>query len=228
MLLLAPSMLVPCLRHHGVKVWDTLAIGEYLHEIKPKAGLLPADRAARAHCRAVCGEMHSGFVVAALGAADEPEGALPRLQGVEPGAERHRARARDLERVPGHLRRALPVRRAQHGRCDVRAGGDPRCTPTTCASPTRPAPPTASASWRCPKCRSGSPPPSSSPRTSTSSRWSSDQAPQPLDTGTSHTGVDVDGVEVGRADDLQVFHVRRVVEQVVHARPGAGARSRRH
>jgi glutathione S-transferase len=62
MLLLAPSMLVPCLRHQGVKVWDTLAIGEYLHEIKPKAGLLPADRAARAHCRAVCGEMHSGFV----------------------------------------------------------------------------------------------------------------------------------------------------------------------
>ncbi len=61
MLLLAPSMLVPCLRHNGIKVWDTLAIAEYLHEIKPKAGLLPADRAARAHCRAVCGEMHSGF-----------------------------------------------------------------------------------------------------------------------------------------------------------------------
>lgn len=60
-LLLAPSMLVPCLLHDGVKVWDTLAIGEYLHEIKPKAGLLPANRGARAHCRAVCGEMHSGF-----------------------------------------------------------------------------------------------------------------------------------------------------------------------
>jgi hypothetical protein len=27
MLLLAPSMLVPCLRHQGVKVWDTLAFG---------------------------------------------------------------------------------------------------------------------------------------------------------------------------------------------------------
>lgn len=62
MLLLAPSILVPCLRHQGVTVWDTLAIAEYLHEIKPKAGLLPADRAARAHCRAICGEMHSGFV----------------------------------------------------------------------------------------------------------------------------------------------------------------------
>jgi glutathione S-transferase len=61
MLLLAPSMLVPCLRHNGVKVWDTLAIAEYLNEVKPKAGLLPADRVARAHCRAVCGEMHSGF-----------------------------------------------------------------------------------------------------------------------------------------------------------------------
>lgn len=61
MLLLAPSMLVPCLRHGGVKVWDTLAIAEYLNEVKPKAGLLPADRAARAHCRAVSGEMHSGF-----------------------------------------------------------------------------------------------------------------------------------------------------------------------
>ena len=30
-------------------------------EVKPKAGLLPADAKARAHCRAICGEMHSGF-----------------------------------------------------------------------------------------------------------------------------------------------------------------------
>lgn len=61
MLLLSSSMLVPSLEHNGIKVWDTLAIGEYLHEIKPKAGLLPADARARAHCRAICGEMHSGF-----------------------------------------------------------------------------------------------------------------------------------------------------------------------
>ena len=60
-LLLSSSMLVPSLLHNGIKVWDTLAIGEYLNEIKPKAGLLPADIKARAHCRAVCGEMHSGF-----------------------------------------------------------------------------------------------------------------------------------------------------------------------
>lgn len=61
LLLLSPSFLVPCLEHGPVKVWDTLAIAEYLNEIKPEAGLWPADPAARAHCRAVCGEMHSGF-----------------------------------------------------------------------------------------------------------------------------------------------------------------------
>lgn len=61
MLLLSSSMLVPSLQHNGIKVWDTLAIGEYLNEIKPKAQLLPADAKARAHCRAICGEMHSGF-----------------------------------------------------------------------------------------------------------------------------------------------------------------------
>jgi len=61
MLLLSSSMLVPSLHHNGITVWDTLAIAEYLNEIKPKAHLLPIDAAARAHCRAICGEMHSGF-----------------------------------------------------------------------------------------------------------------------------------------------------------------------
>ena len=61
LLLLAPSVRVPRLSHGKIEVWDTLAIGEYLNEIKPKAGLLPADPAARAHCRSICGEMHSGF-----------------------------------------------------------------------------------------------------------------------------------------------------------------------
>src|ERR1019366_10787211 len=46
---LSPSFLVPCLTHDGIKIWDTLAIGEYLHEILPEAGLLPNARADRAH-----------------------------------------------------------------------------------------------------------------------------------------------------------------------------------
>lgn len=61
-LLLSPSVLVPCLSYDGVRVWDSLAIGEFLNEIAPDKALLPRDRAARAHARAICGEMHSGFV----------------------------------------------------------------------------------------------------------------------------------------------------------------------
>ncbi|HTE13713.1 MAG TPA: glutathione S-transferase family protein [Burkholderiales bacterium] len=60
-LLLAPSVLVPCLEHNGISVWDTMAIAEYLNEVRPNAGLFPKNRAQRAHCRSICGEMHSGF-----------------------------------------------------------------------------------------------------------------------------------------------------------------------
>jgi glutathione S-transferase len=61
LLLLSPSVLVPRLTHGDVIVWDTLAIAAYLHEIAPEAGLLPGEIAARAHCHAISGEMHSGF-----------------------------------------------------------------------------------------------------------------------------------------------------------------------
>ncbi|RZT41375.1 glutathione S-transferase family protein [Cupriavidus agavae] len=91
-LLLSPSFLVPCLRHEGVTVWDTLAIGEYLNEIRPQAGLLPADLATRAHCRAVCGEMHSGF--GAMRAA------LPmNLKGHFPGIKVWSRAQADIDRI---------------------------------------------------------------------------------------------------------------------------------
>lgn len=61
LLLLSPSVLVPRLTHEGASVWDTLAIAEYLNELYPDVGMLPADRLARAHCRSICGEIHSGF-----------------------------------------------------------------------------------------------------------------------------------------------------------------------
>ncbi|HSW21010.1 MAG TPA: glutathione S-transferase family protein [Ramlibacter sp.] len=92
MLLLSSSMLVPSLQHDGVKVWDTLAIGEYLNEVRPKAGLLPADVKARAHCRAICGEMHSGF--AAM------RGALPmNIRARFPGFKIWSRAQADIERV---------------------------------------------------------------------------------------------------------------------------------
>ncbi len=91
-LLLAPSIKVPCLTHDGIEVWDTLAIGEYLNEIRPKAGLLPADRAARAHCRSICGEMHSGF--------SAMRGALPmNLKGHFPAFKVWERARKDIDRV---------------------------------------------------------------------------------------------------------------------------------
>jgi len=61
LLLLSPSILVPSITLDGERVWDTLAIGELLNELAPEAGMLPANIMQRAHCRAICGEMHSGF-----------------------------------------------------------------------------------------------------------------------------------------------------------------------
>ena len=61
LLLLSPSVLVPRLTWQGASVWDTLAIAEFLNERFPEAQMLPADPIARAHCRSISGEIHSGF-----------------------------------------------------------------------------------------------------------------------------------------------------------------------
>lgn len=58
---LSPSRRVPALHVDGEVIWDSLAIGEYLAERYPEAGLLPADPLARARLRSVCAEMHAGF-----------------------------------------------------------------------------------------------------------------------------------------------------------------------
>lgn len=58
---ISPSGLVPCLIHGDVKVWDSLAIAEYLNDLFPEKRLWPAESAARAFARAVSAEMHSGF-----------------------------------------------------------------------------------------------------------------------------------------------------------------------
>jgi glutathione S-transferase len=91
-LLISPTILVPCLRHDGAVIWDTLAIGEYLNEAMPDSGLLPADRIERAHCRSICGEIHSGF--ATLRAS------LPvNLKGHFPGFKIWNRAQADIDRV---------------------------------------------------------------------------------------------------------------------------------
>ena len=58
----SPGGTVPALIDGDVRVWESLAILEYLAEIFPDAGLWPGDKATRAHARAVSCEMHAGFV----------------------------------------------------------------------------------------------------------------------------------------------------------------------
>jgi glutathione S-transferase len=53
---------VPVLLDGETRVWESLAILEYLAERFPDAGLWPKDRAARAHARTIATEMHAGFV----------------------------------------------------------------------------------------------------------------------------------------------------------------------
>lgn len=55
----SPNGRVPVLVDGDIKVWDSLAIAEYLAERHPN--LWPADAAARAHARSACAEMHSSF-----------------------------------------------------------------------------------------------------------------------------------------------------------------------
>jgi glutathione S-transferase len=100
LLLLSPSFLVPCLTHNGVKVWDTLAIAEYLQEVFPQAGLLPRELAARTHCRAISGEMHSGFA--------NLRSALPmNLKAHYPGFKIWAAAQADIDRVTAIWRECL-------------------------------------------------------------------------------------------------------------------------
>src|SRR5207244_12258928 len=52
---------VPILYHGKLKIWDSLAILEYLAETFPEKRLWPQAPSARAIARAVSNEMHSGY-----------------------------------------------------------------------------------------------------------------------------------------------------------------------
>ena len=102
LLLLSPSFLTPCLTYEGIKVWDTLAIAEFLAEIAPEAGLLPHDRAERSLCRSICGEMHSGFA--------NLRAALPmNLKAKHPGFKVWAGAQSDVDRVTAIWRERLAV-----------------------------------------------------------------------------------------------------------------------
>ena len=88
----SPSGRVPVLVHGKARIWDSLAIGEYLAEICPKAGLWPKARPARTRARSISAEMHAGF--AAL------REALPmNVRRSFPGHEYSREVQADINRI---------------------------------------------------------------------------------------------------------------------------------
>ena len=90
----SPSGRVPVLLHLGLAVWDSLAIAEYLNDLKPEAGLWPDSLAARAHARSISAEMHSGF-------ADLRNNMPMNIRASYPGKGMTQAVRADIERVTG-------------------------------------------------------------------------------------------------------------------------------
>ena len=103
---ISPTAKVPLLIHERdgqeVRVWDSLAIGEYLAELFPDKRLWPTDPVARAFARSISAEMHSGFRPLrenlSIALLDRARGRRKRRQG------RHRPGRGDLARGAGDAR----------------------------------------------------------------------------------------------------------------------------
>ncbi len=90
---LSPTGKVPVLHHGAVRVWESLAIIEYVAELFPEKGLWPRDAAARAEARAISMEMLSGFrairnacpmnIRRKPGAIDLPDGVMEDVARIE-------------------------------------------------------------------------------------------------------------------------------------------------
>jgi glutathione S-transferase len=90
----SPSGRVPVLLHRGLAIWESLAIAEYLNDLKPEAGLWPASPAARAHARSISAEMHAGF-------ADLRNNMPMNIRASYPGKGMTPAVRADIERITG-------------------------------------------------------------------------------------------------------------------------------
>jgi glutathione S-transferase len=95
----SPSGRVPALLHGDVRVWDSLAICEYVNETFLGGRGWPSDATARAHARSISAEMHSGF--SAL-RSEMPMNCRKRVEN-HPASEACRT---DIERVKSIWREA--------------------------------------------------------------------------------------------------------------------------
>ena len=90
----SPSGRLPVLLHRGLAIWESLAIAEYLNDLKPEAGVWPSSAAARAHARAISAEMHAGF-------ADLRNNMPMNIRASYPGKGMTPGVRADIERISG-------------------------------------------------------------------------------------------------------------------------------
>ena len=93
----SPAGRVPVLLDGGLRVWDTLAIAEYLAERTARGW--PAESTARARARSISAEMHSGFQTLRSAC---PFNARARGKHIAQGPELHA----DIERIDTLWRQA--------------------------------------------------------------------------------------------------------------------------
>ncbi len=101
---LSPTGKVPILHHGAVKVWESLAIIEYVAELFPDAGLWPENSTWRSMARSISMEMLSGF--RALRSAcpmnlRRPVRPIDLPDGVKPDVQRIEAIWRDMRQMSG-------------------------------------------------------------------------------------------------------------------------------
>jgi len=83
----SPSGRVPVLIHGGLRIWDSLAICEYVAESFPAARLWPVTADVRATARSVSAEMHSGFAALRRDLPMNIRERLPRKWGADVQAD---------------------------------------------------------------------------------------------------------------------------------------------
>ncbi|MDP9811652.1 glutathione S-transferase [Rhizobium tibeticum] len=100
----SPTGQVPVLQHSDVRVWQSLAIIEYVAELFPEAGIWPKERDKRAVARAVSMEMLSGFTAlrnACPMNIRRPKGKIALADGVMADVSRIETIWRDLRAHSG-------------------------------------------------------------------------------------------------------------------------------